>query len=450
MSHLEILNSADLLLQRPDLLRIGALGSRCGSINDWGSLLSRRIRLAHVRAAAVVVLSADSQVVAARLAARVVTLVVAIGAAAVDRLAGRGKTTLVGSSRALALCLALLGLLVALLLVLQGSLGQVLIVHSGAGNRRSRWLGKLGARNLAARAAEPIRTDLRHAIANRVGGTSLVLTLEVKRGGRATGAGRAVGTDGLGRRLDSAKVCQSRRVRSGHGVQRVNVGEVVSRNRAPDNVVQLNHVLVVHDTATNVPELDAVVDTKTGRSSGRQDVTAVRRPGADTGVTAFDGGDLAIILLKVVNIDLTSQVTETGNQGKPASRREDDGVTGAKREGVGGDGAVVEDGGFRGHVAVYDTELLGVGGPRHIVDRALLVKSDASVERAVGTQEVHVGLAVVAFVGLVNLCLRQHNQSSSELVPLELDFVGLEKGLLRNRAGELGNVEDLDGGGMSL
>lgn len=449
MSHLEILNGADLLLKRPDLLGIGALGSRCGGVNDRGSLLSRSIRLAHVRAAAVVVLGADSQVVAARLTARVVTLVVAIGAAAVDRLAGRGKTALVRGSRALAR-LALLGLLVTLLLVLQGSLGQVLIVHNGAGNRRSPRLGKLGARNLTARAAKPIRTDLRHAVANRVGSTSLILTLEVKRSGRATGAGRAVSTDRLRRRLDSAKVGQSRGVRSGHGVQRVNVGKVGSRNRAPDDVVQLNHVLVVHDTATNVPELDAVIDTKTGRCGGRQDETAVGRPGADTRVTAFDGSDLAIILLEVVNIDLASQVTETGNQGEPASRREDDGVTGAKREGVGGDGAVVEDGGLRGHVAVYDTELLGVGGPRHVVDRALLVKSDASVERAVGAQEVHVGLAVVALVGLVNLCLRQHNQSSSELVPLELDLVGLEEGLLRNRAGELGNVEDLDGGGVSL
>lgn len=84
------------------------------------------------------------------------------------------------------------------------------------------------------------------------------------------------------------------------------------------------------------------------------------------------------------------------------------------------------------------------------MDRALLVKSDASVERAVGAQEVHVGLAVVALVGLVNLCLCQHNQSSSELVPLELDLVGLEESLLRNRTGELGNVEDLDGGGVSL
>ena len=447
MPHLEVLNGTDLLLERPDLLGVSALGSRGGGVNNWGSLLSRSRRLAHVRAAAVVVLSANSQVVAARLTARVVTLVVAVGAAAVARLTGRGKTTLVRSSRALT---RLLGLLVALLLVLEGSLGQVLIVHSRTRNRRLRRLGKLGARDLTARAAEPIRTDLRHAVANGVSSTSLVLALEVKRSGRTTGARRAVSAYRLRRRLDGTKIGQSRRVRSGNGVQGVNIRKAASRDRAPDNVVQLDHVLVVHDTATNVPKLDAVIDTKTGRSGGSQDVAAVGRPGADTRVTTFNGSDLAIILLEVVNVDLTSQVTETGNQGETSSRREDDGVTGAKREGVGGNSAVVEDGGLGGHVAVNHAELLGVGRPRHVVDGALLVKSDTSVERAVGAQEVHVGLAVVALVGLVNLCLRQHNQSSSELVPLELDLVGLEEGLLRDRAGELGNVEDLDGGGVTL
>lgn len=84
------------------------------------------------------------------------------------------------------------------------------------------------------------------------------------------------------------------------------------------------------------------------------------------------------------------------------------------------------------------------------MDGSLLVERNTSIERAVGAEEVHVGLSVVALVGLVYFCLCQHNQAGAQVVPLELDLITLEKGLLRNRASKLRNVVYLDGSGLTL
>jgi hypothetical protein len=46
--------------------------------------------------------------------------------------------------------------------------------------------------------------------------------------------------------------------------------------------------------------------------------------------------------------------------------------------------------------------------------------------------------------------LCQDQKAGAQLVPLQLDLVSLEEGLLRDRVVEEGNVKDLDGGGLTL
>lgn len=77
-------------------------------------------------------------------------------------------------------------------------------------------------------------------------------------------------------------------------------------------------------------------------------------------------------------------------------------------------------------------------------------QSDARVKGTAGAKDVHVGLAVVTLVGLVDIGLGQDDQAGALVVPLELDLVGLEESLLRDRRGKMGDVEDLDLGRHAL
>ncbi|KAG9938375.1 eukaryotic translation initiation factor 2A, partial [Aureobasidium melanogenum] len=124
--------------------------------------------------------------------------------------------------------------------------------------------------------------------------------------------------------------------------------------------------------------------------------------------------------------------------------RENNGVARTKVEAVLGNSTLVEDGRLSRHVAIDDTEFLGVGRPGDVVNRTILVQGNARVKSAAGAKNVHVGLAVVTLVGLVDIGLGQDDQASTLVVPLELDLIGLEEGLLRDRRGEVGDVEDLD------
>ena len=84
------------------------------------------------------------------------------------------------------------------------------------------------------------------------------------------------------------------------------------------------------------------------------------------------------------------------------------------------------------------------------MDWPLLVKSYASIDGAVGAQQVQGRLSVVTLVRLVHVCLRQHNQARPLPIPLQLDLVTLEEGLLRDGGGELGHIEHLDRGRLAL
>jgi hypothetical protein len=65
-------------------------------------------------------------------------------------------------------------------------------------------------------------------------------------------------------------------------------------------------------------------------------------------------------------------------------------------------------------------------------------------------QKVKSSLSVVALARLINISLREDNQAGAGRVPLQLDLVTLEKGLLRHWRSELRYQEDFDGGGLSL
>jgi len=65
-----------------------------------------------------------------------------------------------------------------------------------------------------------------------------------------------------------------------------------------------------------------------------------------------------------------------------------------------------------------------------IVDRAFLVELNTRVKATISTEDVHIGLAIVALVTLINLGLRQHDQTGAMLIPLQLNFVAFKKGLL--------------------
>ena len=97
--------------------------------------------------------------------------------------------------------------------------------------------------------------------------------------------------------------------------------------RPPGYLVQLVHVLIVHQGAGDVPDADSIIDSQT-RTGGRgQDVSPVGRPFAYTRVGGFDGGDLVVVLLHVVDVHLAGQVAESGHQDESALRTEEDGVS---------------------------------------------------------------------------------------------------------------------------
>lgn len=75
---------------------------------------------------------------------------------------------------------------------------------------------------------------------------------------------------------------------------------------------------------------------------------------------------------------------------------------------------------------------------------------NSGVKAAIGAENVHVGFAIVTLVGLVNLGLGQHNQASPVLIPLELNLVALEKGLLRDWQFKGRHIENLDSGWLTL
>jgi hypothetical protein len=111
---------------------------------------------------------------------------------------------------------------------------------------------------------------------------------------------------------------------------------------------------------------------------------------------------------------------------------------------------VVENGGLGRHVSIYNTKLSRVGRPRNIVDRTLLVQGHAGIESTGGAKEIQGSLAVVTLAWAINVSLCQNQNAGAKLVPLQLNLVSFEEGLLGDGVIEERNVEDLDGSGLTL
>ena len=192
----------------------------------------------------------------------------------------------------------------------------------------------------------------------------------------ATRARRPISTGSLLGNLSRAHVRNRRRVRGRKVLQWITTKwwMLSGALRSPANLIQLVHVLIVHQRSRDVPDADTIIHAQT-RTRGRgQDVPPIGRPFTHAGVRGFDCGDLVVVFFHIVNVHLASQVAESGHQDESAAvRREEDGVSRAQGEGVFGGSADVEDGCFGWHVAVYDAEFFRVGVPRHIVNGAFLV-----------------------------------------------------------------------------
>ena len=83
--------------------------------------------------------------------------------------------------------------------------------------------------------------------------------------------------------------------------------------------------------------------------------------------------------------------------------------------------------------------------------RTLLVERDATVKVAEGVEKVKSCLAVVAFVGVVDLGLGEKEEMGAERVPLQLRAISLEERLLARRWRRKGvEPEDLDAGWLAF
>ena len=101
--------------------------------------------------------------------------------------------------------------------------------------------------------------------------------------------------------------------------------------------------------------------------------------------------------------------------------------------------------------SINDTKLLRVRAPGKVVDRTLLVQSNAAVKVTSGAQEVKTGFSVVALVRIVNFGLCEDEDLRAEHVPLHLRAVGLEERLgARRSSAQCREVEDLDAGRSTL
>lgn len=215
-------------------------------------------------------------------------------------------------------------------------------------------------------------------------------------------------------------------------------------------MVELYHIFIVHDTTSNMPQLNSVVDTQPWASGSSQDVFAVRTPFAQTGVSTLNGTYLIVVFLEIINVHLSCQISEPRNQYKTAGWGEEDRISRAQWEVVCRNRPLIKDRCLCRHVSVHHSKLFGVGGPRHVMNWTLLVKSYPRIKSTTCAQHVECSLSVVTLACLVDLCLRKNNQGGTQLIPLQLDLVALEEGLLRYGAGELRDVENLDGSWLAL
>lgn len=91
-------------------------------------------------------------------------------------------------------------------------------------------------------------------------------------------------------------------------------------------MVEFVHVLIEHEWASSVPYSNAVINAKTRRRRGCEDMLPIGTPFAYTGVAGFNGTNLGHIFVKIVDVHLPGQIAEASHEDKAAVRREEDSV----------------------------------------------------------------------------------------------------------------------------
>lgn len=344
-SHFQVLDGTDLLLQAANLLGVGILTGlglgRCGrgrSSRSCTTLLLGRIVVLIARIESLTMLGVATAAATVVSGSASGISAVAVSRTAPFRASARARGSVIVRSQAstpigLDFGSAVLVVLFAtLLLVLFRTIIANRFSTGYTPTGRLRGLGRLGTRDSATRTAEAIGSDILRSVAHKMSSATLIFSLEMKWCGKASSTGRSVGTSRFAGRLNRAQIGSSRRVRCGHRIQRIPSGYIFRSRGAPNDIVQLDHIFVIHDGTTNMPELHTIVDTEPRGCCGRHDVATVWAPLANTGVATFNSADLAVVLFKVIHVDLTSQVAKAGNKDKASAGGKGDGVSRAKGE----------------------------------------------------------------------------------------------------------------------
>jgi hypothetical protein len=156
-------------------------------------------------------------------------------------------------------------------------------------------------------------------------------------------------------------------------MKRVLQGVSKRRLRAPGDVIQLRHVLVVHETTADVPDTYSIIDTKTWTLSRSKNMLSIRAPLAVGAVGSLNGANFGIVLFKIVYIHMASQISKAGHKNETTVRREKNSVARSKIEAMLSDSTCVKDGSLCGHVPICYTKLFRVRVPCDVVNRTLLV-----------------------------------------------------------------------------
>ncbi|KAF1737110.1 hypothetical protein CRV24_002725 [Beauveria bassiana] len=450
-AHFQIFNGADLLLQTANLLSMGV--SIGGASVLSGSLLSGVATVALTlvgvaTASAVAVVSRATAVVAVVTTSTSTTT--SLGAAIFALLRRSQTSASVWLRFEFGLALVVIVPLASLLFALLGGVALNWLSTRNCARRSGSRLRKLGAGDSTTGTTETIGADILSAVAHNVSSTTLIFTLEVQRSSQTARTRGAISTGRLARRLDCPKIGGGGGVGGWHSRERVAWCGSLGCLRPPDNIVQFNHIFIVHESASDMPQLDTIFDTESWRRCSSHDVSAVGAPLANTGVAALNGAHLSVVLFEIVDVNLTSKVSKASHQNETARGRKGDCVARAQRKRVGCDSPIIENSGLGRHESVDDTKLARVGRPRDIMDGTFLIQRDASIERTVCAQEIEGRLAVVALTRAVDIGLGQNEDAGTALVPFQLDLVALEKRLLRDGGVELGDVENADRGRLTL
>jgi hypothetical protein len=147
-------------------------------------------------------------------------------------------------------------------------------------------------------------------------------------------------------------------MRGRNWVERILQRVLQRRLRTPGDMVELRHVFVIHETAAYVPDTYSIIDTEARALGCRKNMLPIWAPLAVGTVSRLDGDNFAIVLLKVVNVHMASQISKTSDKNKTAVGGEEDSIPGPKIKIVLGNSADVKDSSLCRHIAVHNAKFL--------------------------------------------------------------------------------------------